>query len=402
MSQRRYGWPWPPVGYEELPWVIGRDVPSSRSARRRHAGPYEAAVPAEIAGKEVDCPSALGAEAEDAAAAIARFDAELGREIAPFGAVLLRTESAASSKIENLTASARAIAQAELGGHGGLNAALIVANERAMRASIERADQINSTSILEMHKALLGDFEPSIAGRWRTEQVWIGGGDLGPHGALFVPPHHRRLAALIDDLVRFADRTDIPVLVQAAIAHAQFETLHPFADGNGRTGRALVHAQLRHAGLTRTVTVPVSAGLLTDTDAYFEALTAYRAGDAAPIVGQFIRAAFAAIGNGGRLVEELREIRSEWQGRMVARRDAVAWRVLDLVLRQPVLNAATIATHLEIAPQNVYRSIRQLELAGVLVEFSDKKRNQLWRSPEILAALDRFAARAGRRNRASG
>ena len=92
--------------------------------------------------------------------------------------------------------------------------------------------------------------------------------------------------------------------------------------------------------------------MLTDTNAYFEALTAYRAGDAAPIVGQFVRAAFAAIDNGGRLVEELREIRSEWQGRIVARSDAVAWRVLALVLRQPVLNAATIAAHLEIAPQN--------------------------------------------------
>ena len=203
-----------------------------------------------------------------------------------------------------------------------------------------------------MHQALLGDFEPSIAGRWRTEPVWIGGGDLGPHEALFVPPHDRRVATLVDDLVRFADRSDIPVLVQTAIAHAHFETIHPFPDGNGRTGRALVHAQLRHAGLTRTVTVPVSAGLLTDTNAYFEALTAYRAGDAAPIVGQFVRAAFAAIDNGGRLVEELREIRSEWQGRIVARSDAVAWRVRALVLRQPVLNAATIAAHLEIAPQN--------------------------------------------------
>lgn len=347
-------------------------------------------------------PAALAATAEDAAAAIARFDAELGQEIAPFGSLLLRTESAASSKIENLTASARAIALAELGGHSPRNASLIVANEQAMRAAIELADRIDAEAILRMHGALLGDSQPELAGRWRSEQVWIGGGDLGPHDALFVPPHHRRIEPLIDDLVSFVGRADVPAIVQVALTHAQFETIHPFPDGNGRTGRALVHAQLRHIGLTRNVTVPVSAGLLADTDGYFDALTAYRSGDAAPIVERFARAAFVAIDNGGRLVGDLRRIRTEWNDRIRARRDSSAWPILDLVVRRPVLNAATIADHLDIAPQNVYRLLRPLEKADVLIEFSDRRRNRLWRSPEILDALDRFAARAGRRNRASG
>jgi Fic family protein len=344
----------------------------------------------------------VAAAAEDAAAEIARFDAELGQKIAPFAAVLLRSESAASSKIENLTASARAIAEAELLPAGRPNATIIVANERAMTAAIALANSIDSNAVLSMHEALLAASEPEIAGRWREEQVWIGGGDFGPHGALFVPPHHDRIPEAIDDLIAFIGRSDIPVVAHAAVAHAQFETIHPFADGNGRTGRALVHAQLRNKGLTRNVTIPVSAGLLTDTDSYFEALTRYRDGDLISIVERFSRAAFAAIDNARQLVGDLASVRKRWEGHVNARRDAGAWRVAELLLRRPVVNAAVIADELGILPQNVYRTLTPLIDAGVLVEFSAKRRHQMWRAPEVLEALDQFAARAGRRTRGSG
>jgi len=384
-----------------LPWEIDENIPTSRTARRRHRGPYEAAVTPEIAALEVPLPPETAAMLDDASAEVARFDAELGHEIAPFAAVLLRSESAASSKIENLTASARAIAEAELHLYVGRNASLIVANERAMSAAIALADQIDADAILGMHAALLERTDPGIAGRWRGEQVWIGGSDFGPHGAPFVPPHHSRVPAAITDLMTFIDREDIPVLAHAAVAHAQFETIHPFPDGNGRVGRALVHALLRHKRLTRNVTVPVSAGLLTDTDTYFAALSAYRTGDPLAIIEQFARAAFAAIDNGRRLVNDLRTIRRGWNEAVRVRRGATAWRVADLLVRHPVINAALIASELGVAPQNSYRSLRPLVEAGVVVEFSDKKRNQLWRAPEVLDALDRFATRAGRRTGAA-
>jgi Fic family protein len=344
-------------------------------------------------------PSDVLAGADDAGREIARFDTEAGREIAPFSTVLLRSESAASSRIENLTASARAVAEAELG-HGGHNASLVVANQRAMSAAIALADRIDADAILEMHASLLGSSHPEIAGRWRSEQVWIGGSDLGPHDAAFVPPHPDHVPAAIDDLVTFIARDDIPVLAHAALAHAQFETIHPFPDGNGRTGRALVHAQLRHKQLTRNVTVPVSAGLLTDVDAYFDALTTYRAGHPVPIVERFTEAAFAAVDNGRQLVDELHNVRADWQGRISARRDANAWRVADLVLRHPVVNAALVAGELGIVPNNTYRAIEPLVAAGVLIEFTNKKRDRLWRAPQVLEALDAFAARTGRRCRA--
>ncbi len=256
----------------------------SRTLRRRHAGSYEAAVVPAIARLDVALPTAALALADEASSEIARFDAEMGAEIAPFGAILLRSESSSSSKIENLTSGARAIALAELGNDDKQNASEIVANVHAMQAAIDLADRLDTHAVLAMHAALMQRHHPEAAGHWRREQVWIGGGNFGPHGATFVPPHHERVPAAMADLMRFVQRDDLPVLAHAALAHAQFETIHPFADGNGRTGRALVHSMLRAKALTRNVTVPVSAGLLTDTDAYFAALTSYRRGDPARIV----------------------------------------------------------------------------------------------------------------------
>lgn len=342
----------------------------------------------------LELPGDVAAQVGDASAELARFDQLMGGEIAHFSAILLRSESAASSRIENLTASARAIAEAELGTAHRKNAAEVVANTRTMLAALKLAGNINRSSILAMHRA---EADPHNAGRWRTEQVWIGGGTLGPHHALFVPPHHDRVPAAIDDLLTFIARDDLPALAHAALAHAQFETIHPFTDGNGRTGRALVQAMLRQAALTRNVTVPVSAGLLADTDAYFDALTAYRHGDPIPIVVQFAQAAFRAVANGRVLVDELRQTRQGWNEVIKARSDSAIWRLADLLLRRPVVNARAVADELGLDVGNVHRYIKPLLDARILVESLDVKRNQVWRAPEVLAALDAFAARAGRR-----
>lgn len=389
---------WPPVEWEERPWVSALPPGmGSRTLRRRHAGPYEAAIVAKIAKLEVALPTAALALADEASTEIARFDAEMGAEIAPFAAILLRSESTSSSKIENLTSGARAIALAELGSGDRRNASEIVANVHAMQAAIDLADRLDEEAVLAMHAALMQRSHPDEGGHWRVEQVWIGGGDFGPHGATFVPPHHKRVPAAMADLMAFVRRDDLPVLAHAALAHAQFETIHPFADGNGRTGRALVHSMLRARSLTRNVTVPVSAGLLTDTDTYFAALMAYRRGDAARIVRLIAEASFTAIANGRHLVADLRETRRRWDGVIRARADAAAWKLADLLLRQPVIDADLAQRELGATSANAHRAIRQLTEAGILAEFSGRQRNRMWQSREVLAALDDFAARAGRR-----
>ena len=387
---------WPALSYEERPWRIPDGI--SRTERRKLSPFYRAAVVPEIAAIDrVSLPAEVEALVVEASAEIARFDAEVGAEVAPFSAILLRSESAASSKIENLTASAKAIALAELGDPSRRNAAVIVANTHAMQAAVGLASHLDEAAILQMHSALVGATHPEWCGQWRDQQVWIGGSNAGPFGASYVAPHHEHVPGLVRDLVRFLDRDDVPPLTQAAIAHAQFETVHPFPDGNGRVGRALIHALLRGKGLTRLVTVPVSSGLLVDTDGYFSALGEYRMGDPAPMVRRLADASFAAIANGRALVRELHELRNSWDERVKVRRGATAWSVADMLLRQPVIDSALIQRELEVPAMTANRAIEALVDARVLTKVSGNYRDRKWAANEVLAALDAFATRAGRR-----
>jgi Fic family protein len=389
--------PWPPITYEQHPWVPSTGVP--RTQQRKHAGVYDAAVvPAIAAAPLPPLNAALVALLDEATAEIARFDAEHGADIAPFAPLLLRSESAASSKIENLTASAKSIALAELGDPSKHNAAIIVANTRAMEAAVALADRLDDAAILDMHRVLLEATVPRWAGKWRDQQVWIGGSDYGPHNAQFVAPHHQHIPTAVQDLVAFMQRDDVPVLTLAALAHAQFETIHPFPDGNGRVGRALIHALLRAKGLTREVTVPVSAGLLTHTQSYFDGLTDYRRGEIEPIVELIADAAFRAVANGRELIVDLQAIRAEWDDLIRVRRGASAWRVADVLISQPVIDSPLLQRELGIAATNANSAIDHLVEVGILSKVSGNHRNRKWASNDVLHALDDFADRTGRRN----
>jgi Fic family protein len=387
---------WPALDYESRPWHLADDAYGSRNQKRLASGPYQAAMPPLIAALSVPLNGELSAMTEEAAVELARFDGEVGQIAAPFASILLRTESASSSEIENLTSGAGQIALAELGERSSKNAQLVVGNVRAMQAALDLSETLTGETILEMHRALLEHSDPHIVGRWRDQQVWVGGGSLGPHTAQFVPPHHDRVPELMDDLVAFANRADLPRLAQTAIAHAQFETIHPFPDGNGRVGRALVQAMLRSGQLTRNVTVPVSAGLLGNTGRYFDALGSYRQGDVVPIVRAIAEASFAAVHNGRALVADLEGIRQEWIERITARRDSAVYRLVDVLMRQPVIDAATAAAQLEVSGVNAQVAIDRLVGAGVLTQLSGGRRNRIWQASEVLAALDEFGARARR------
>jgi Fic family protein len=385
----------PAIGYETYQWESNIEIPHRH--RLEYHGPYSAALLPAIADVRFTIPSALAEQIDDASNEIARFDTEMGGDVAPFAAILLRTESVASSKIENLTASAKAIALAELGDVSKQNAAIIVANVNAMRAALELADRIDEQSILDMHTALLGSTRPEWCGHWRDVQVWIGGGNYGPHGASFVPPHHDNVPTAMSDLVTFMRRTDISPLAHAAIAHGQFETIHPFPDGNGRTGRAIVHSLLRHRQLTRSVTIPVSAGLLTDTAGYFAALETFREGDAGPIVLRFAEASHWAVANGRVLARELRTIRSSWDDLIRARSDSVAYRLADLLLGQPAVDSALVERELGVSRVTALSSIDRLASIGVLKEIPGGKWGRKWTAAAVLQALDGYALRSGRR-----
>ena len=361
---------------------------------KRAQGPYMASVPPFIADANVVLDAEVVALADDASRELTRFDSEVGTITAPFASILLRTESASSSEVENLTSSAKQVALAEIGAAKSENAKLVVANVRAMTAATDLSDSFDVDTIITMHEALLEESAPQYVGRFRDQQVWIGGGALSPHGASFVPPHHDRVPDLMEDLIQFADRTDVTALVQAAIAHAQFETIHPFPDGNGRTGRALLHTMLRRSGVTRNVTVPVSAGLLRDTHAYFGALTTYREGDPNAIVEAVAEASFTAIANGRVLVADLELVRESWDERIAARAGSASAKLGELLMRQPAITAKLVATELKVSEVAAQNAIDRFCTAGVLAQTNGGKRNRVWHAPEVLEALDRFGERA--------
>lgn len=398
----------------ENPWACTSEqvewpVPSpdearqmSRRERLRSRGPYAASVPAEIAGLDVTVAREVATEAAEAANALTRFDASMasalgGDEVSPLAEVLLRTESASSSQIEQITAGAKALAMASIGESDRSNAALGAANAAAMEKAVALSDQLSADTIVDVQAVLLHESDPVHTGAFRSEPVWIGARGSSPHSASFVAPRFERVPRLIDDLVAFTQRTDIEPYLQVAIAHAQFESIHPFTDGNGRAGRALVQAMLRSSGLTRQLTVPVSAGLLSEVEGYYEALTAYRSGDLDPIVTAFSHAAFAAIENGEVLVGELADIREAWAGRVKARAGAAVWRALPLVMSQPAVTVNHLADALKVSKPTAQTAIDHMVAGEVLVPVNNFRRNRVWAAGEVVDALDDFAARAGRR-----
>ncbi len=380
--------------------VTGIENRSQRDAARQT---YKSAIPATINNLILHITPEVSAQADDARAAIARFDAELsevipGTEFAPLQSVLLRTESSSSSQIENITAGARSLALAELGiVKYGSNAALVTANVDAMSRALDLANDVTPDTILAIHEALMRGQNHASPGAYRDEQVWIGGSALSPHSAAFVPPHQTRVFAAIKDLCAFTRRTNIPLLPQAAIAHAQFETIHPFNDGNGRTGRALVHAILKNGGATTRSTVPVSAGLLRDTNSYFDSLTAYREGDPNPIITQFSQAAFSAIANGRQLAAEMRALQQRWATILEARRGAAAWSVLPRLLSQPAITSTIVQQQLGVSQPAADNALRQLADAGIVQKASGVQRYVVWIAGDVVTALDAFADRARRR-----
>ncbi|MGP9817804.1 Fic family protein [Glutamicibacter sp. 363] len=388
---------WPSIAYEEKQWEAQHDPAQSRRQRLRARGPYQAAIVPNIANANPAISGQAAALVEEATIETVRFDRDLGDDTAPFAALLLRSESAASSQIENLTVGAKRIALAQLGDRSSSNAALAASNISAMVAAVDLADNLDETNILAMHRALMAGSEPEMAGRYRTEAVWIGGNS--PHAAMFVPPSHERVPQDMEDLISFMQRDDIPALTQAAIAHAQFETIHPFPDGNGRTGRALVGSMLRNKGVTEKVTIPVSSGLLTDTKAYFDALGAFREGQIEPIVEMFAESTFRATANGRQLAEDIRIIRQEiYTGFGRTPGEGLKWAI-ELIVREPAITAQMLSDTAGQSSSAAYRNIDRLEQLGALKLSGHINGHRVWVAPKVIEALDNFASRAGRRAR---
>jgi len=393
---------WPACDIEQHPWQP-RDLEMvPRSRRARITSSYAATVTPQIADEpSIRLPGPLATDLADAETAIARFDERIGTKLSSFAVIALRTEAATSSQIENLSAAASSIAVAEhaapSAGSRKPDAELIAANVATLAAAMNCGEVLDADQIIEIQRVLLQDSAPQLTGKFRDEQVWVGGDGYSPHTATHVAPHHERVEAAIDDLVRFINRQDLGRLAHIAVAHAQFETIHPFSDGNGRTGRVIIQRMLRNAGLTRRVILPLSAGLLTDTARYFESLNAYRTGDVEPIVSTFFDATYKSLDNASRLAEDLASVREAWKDTVSARADSTVWPLLDYCIGRPAVTAPAVAADLGVSDVAAQNAIDRLTAAGILRQNSPAKRNRIWLVSDVLDAVDQFMERARRK-----
>ena len=255
--------------------------------RDRQGCNYDAYLPDPLAGWNLTLSSDLAADIADAETAIRDLNQAGTSHVSLEGLArfLLRAESVASSKIEGLDAGPRRLVEAEAaiaqaGESADRVAVEILGNIAAMESAIELATRnqtISLPDLLEIHRVLMDRSpRPELGGVVREQQNWIGGSSYNPCSAVFVPPPHEQVEGLLHDLIDYTNGDEHSPLVQAALAHAQFETIHPFADGNGRTGRALIHVILRRRGLSPTFVPPISLVLATWSDDYISGLTTFR------------------------------------------------------------------------------------------------------------------------------
>lgn len=383
----------------ERVWRPSLDAYGPRSARS--AFMYEAFVPDQIREADAHLASATVAEVEAAAVAVRELQSSpVFRGLEAVGRQLLRAEALASSRIEGLEMSQRRIAKALADeDERDDTARSVIANIAAMQRAVDLAAEarpVTVADVLAIHDILMTlPRERRFAGQVREVQNWLGTNSESPRDAEFIPPPEHEVPELLDDLVAFLDRQDVSPVVQAALVHAQFETIHPFVDGNGRVGRALIHVVLRRGRVATRIVPPVSIVLATNRNRYVEGLTAFRSGDVDGWVVFFARALADSAAASQRLGERLNDLKAAWIEAVRPRARSGAEKLISGLPGHPVLSVRTAREVTGASFQATNDAIAQLVNAGVLRPIrGERRRNRLWESPEILSLLDEFEATA--------
>lgn len=372
------------------------DTTHGYSGRDSKPFQYLAFIPDPIADLDPALPASVAGSIEAAATAAVELDRSPGiDDLEPIARLLLRAESVASSRIEGLRISHRRLEEALLAPRAARGAALdVVRNIEAMAKAVEigtRPGRLDVSDLCDIHATLLStDRDKLIADRIRTEQNWIGGGAT-PRLAQFIPPPPENVLQLLEDLVRFINRGDLPAITQAAIAHVQFETIHPFADGNGRVGRCLIHAILRRRDLSRRVVPPISVVLAANAERYVAGLTSFRSGDLAEWCAIFSDATRIASARASELGIRLLDLKTEWLERSGApRRGSSARRLVETLSAHPLLSVASASRLLGVSEEAARLALNQLAETDVLRQVTVGRRNRAWTMDDVFDLLDEF------------
>jgi Fic family protein len=396
------------ANFELRTWEPASVSGLSRSQRR--AGGYLAYVPDRLAGRRFTLDGDVAADISDAEREIAALDHSTSTLAGSEGLarILLRAESVASSRIEGLVVGSRRLLKADIARQMGEavrseTEVEVLANIDAMAHALGAIDAGNGFSaklLCDIHSTLLAPTSYShLGGRIRTSQNWIGGNAYSPIGAAFVPPPPELVGELVTDLCAFCNSDSLPPLSQAAIAHAQFETIHPFADGNGRVGRALIHMILRRRGLTTRTTPPISLILATISKEYVEGLTATRyVGEsnspaASAGIGAWLEtfsiAARRSVIDANVFEQRIRDMRSRWLTALGSvRADSALAKLIATIPGTPMMTPSGAAALIGRSLSSTAEAIARLADAGILAPtVAGRRRGQVYEAREVIEAF---------------
>jgi Fic family protein len=348
----------------------------------------------------------VAADVADAEAAVTRFDANAIAlaDTEALARLLLRAESVASSKIEGLEVGGRRLLRAEAATALGedtrdVTATEVLGNIQAMTwalGAVGPGDDITVDHLLEAHRRLLdGTRLQEFGGKVRDDQNWIGGSSFNPCTAEFVTPPPEMVRDLMDDLCTFCNADNLPTIVQAAMAHAQFETIHPFVDGNGRIGRALIHLVLRRRGLAARVLPPISLILATWSQDYIAGLSATRyigkpTSDAANAganhwIALFATACRRAIKDGETFERRVSALQGRWRDRLgKVRGKSAADLLINALPGAPIVTVNGAAALIGRTYQATNTAIDRLVEAKILKQVNVGRRNRAFEAPELV------------------
>lgn len=252
------------------------------------------------------------------------------------------------------------------------------------------AELLSVDDIRDIHRALaIAPPLDKIAGKVREEQGWIGGAD--PPDADYVPPPHRELLRLMDDLCDFMNRDDISPVAQAAIAHSQFELIHPFGDGNGRVGRCLIHVLFRRRGIAPRYVPPISLVLGANKDAYIAGLENFKENLVDDWVIQFARATESASRHAEEFSDRVSSLGEQWRQRLGRiRSDAAALAILEHLPTFPYITAKIVQELTDRSNVAAINGLNELEKHEIVKRHRNQKKGDTWEAKELFTLLEGF------------
>ena len=289
------------------------------------------------------------------------------------GRVLSFVEAIASSEFEGVSRPTARVFDAETAGSASDAATQqVVGNVRSMLEAMVPTEPMATHDMLhEWHRQIVGPVvaDRGDSGAYRRVQNWIGLWGSTPLNASFVPPPPELISDLMNDLMNFINDRTLSPIVQAAVAHAHFETIHPYGDGNGRVGRSLIYRVLSSRGVVVSAPPPISPALDHGRDAYVAGLIAYREGRPDIWVNAFANLVVGACQHSLHLASDVEGLESDWAARASdMRAGSVDHRIIRNLIDNPVLDAPRVSASFGVSTNAARDALRRLGERGIVIE----------------------------------